>query len=308
MISKRQIKTKISATENIKQITKAMEMVAATKMRKAEEVALRARPYAKKTLGLMRNLLIYVAKEGLIQSHYFKREKIKNICLVVVASDKGLAGAFNTNVLRTAMKFKKENPDADIVVIGKKAKEFFHRRQIEVKADFANPSDTLTLSDIAPVSDWLLSRYETHEYDSIVFCSTTFISALLSEVEVNEVLPLTVEGLEKIIKRIVPKTGKYSDIKNNDESDGGASYVFEPSAKEIFDGILPELVRIEIVHLIFESNAAEHSSRMMAMKTATESAHDLIEELRLDLNKARQASITQELAEISTAKEALDQN
>lgn len=308
MISNRQIKTKISATENIRQITKAMEMVAATKMRKAEEVALNSRPYAKKALSLLRNLLLHARKEELVEkSHYFKKAERKNICLVVVTSDKGLAGAFNTNVLKAAVEFKKEHPQADIVTVGRKGKEFFERQQVEVKADFSNFSDTVTLANVAPLSDWLLSRYETHVYDTIVFSSTLFVSAFVHNVEINEVLPLTMQGLEKIIQRIVPKTGRYSELQD-DEHAQDVSYVFEPSARAVFESILPELVKIEILHLIFESNASEHSSRMLAMKTATESAGDLLEELRLDLNRARQASITQELAEISTAREALSQN
>lgn len=307
MISKRQIKSKISATQNIRQITKAMEMVSATKMRKAEEIALRSRPFAKESLSLMRNLLSYVEKNGEIKSHYFKRKNIKNSCLVVVTSDKGLAGAFNSNVLRTAMKFLEENSDSDIVTVGRKAKEFFEKRNIKVVKSFDNPSDTVTLSDVAPMSDWLIEQYKKHAYDRISFCSTIFISALVSKVEISEVLPLTINELQEIIKRIVPKTGKYSDIQNDDK-ENNVLYTFEPSPNEVFENILEDLVRVEMLYMIFESNASEHSSRMMAMKTATESAGDLIDDLTLELNKARQAAITQELAEISTAKEALSQN
>lgn len=304
MISKREIKSKISATQNIKQITKAMEMVSATKMRKAEEIALQSRPFAKESLSLMRNLLSYVKHNGKIESHYFKRANIKNSCLVVVTSDKGLAGAFNSNVLRKATTFIKENPDYDIVTVGKKAKEFFEKRDVAIVNSFDHSSDTVTLTDVAPMSDWLIEQYKKHSYDSISFCSTIFISALVSKVEISEVLPLTVPELEEIIKRIVPKTGKYSDIQNNGNGNN-VEYTFEPSPSEVFENILEDLVRVEMLYMIFESNASEHSSRMMAMKTATESAKDLIDELTLDLNKARQAAITQELAEISTAKEAL---
>lgn len=307
MISKRQIKSKISATQNIRQITKAMEMVSATKMRKAEEIALQSRPFAKESLSLMRNLLSYVEKNGEIKSHYFKRKDINKSCLVVVTSDKGLAGAFNSNVLRRAMKFIEENPDVDVVTMGKKAKEFLQKRNIKIVNSFDNSSDTITLSDVAPMSDWLIESYKEHTYDSISFCSTIFVSALVSKVEISEVLPLTVAGLQEIIKRIVPKKGRYSDIQDNDK-ESATLYTFEPSPNEVFENILEDLVRVEILYMIFESNASEHSSRMMAMKTATESAKDLIDGLTLDLNKARQAAITQELAEISTAKEALSQN
>ncbi|MDZ4231674.1 MAG: FoF1 ATP synthase subunit gamma, partial [Candidatus Pacearchaeota archaeon] len=224
------------------------------------------------------------------------------ICLVVVTSDRGLAGSFNTNILRQAESFLAQHPSSDVVAVGKKAQDFFKARG--VAASFADFSDIATLPEIAPLADWLLSRYENHTYDSIVFCSTNFVSALSQKVEHTDVLPLTVEGLLSIIERIVPKTGRYSGLQNGEEKETPFA-LFEPSATEVFEAIVPELVRVEILHLMFESAASEHASRMVAMKAATESADDIISELGLELNKARQAGITQELAEISTAKEAL---
>lgn len=305
MAATRQVQDKIRATANIKQITRAMEMVAATKMRKAEETALRARPYAKEALLLLRNLLIIAQKEDLTHhSHYFKKAEDGPMCLVVVTSDRGLAGAFNANVLRKALRFHEERPDADVVAVGKKAEEFFAKRGVNVAASFAGFSSVATLSEISPLAEWLLSRYQNHTYDQVTFCSTMFVSALVQRTELTELLPLTIEGLQNIIEGIVPARGRYSEMQTEME-EMGSSHLFEPSAREIFEGILPELVRAVILHIIFESNASEHSSRMVAMKNATENAEDLIESLTRQLNKARQAAITQELAEVTTAKEAL---
>ena len=305
MASTRQLKTKISAVKNIKQITRAMQMVAATKMRKSQEVALNARPYAKKALSLLRNLLVSSGEENFAGlSHFFKRTGIKKECLVVVTSDRGLCGAYNSQVLRAAWRFSQEHENSDIVAVGRKANDFFMRRGKTLANSFAHFSDITTLADVEPLANWLLVSYKTHAYDEIVFCSTVFISALQQRVEAQEILPLDIEALEKIIKRIVPKTGRYSEYSNGN-TDKPIPYIFEPSGALVFEKLAEELVRVEILHLIFESNASEHSSRMIAMKNATENANRLGEELTLALNKARQAAVTQELTEISTAKEAL---
>jgi len=292
MASKRQLKTKLQAVGNIKQMTRAMELVAATKMRKSQEVAFRARPYAKKALSLLRNLLISSGEENLVGlSHFFKRTGIKKECLVVVTSDRGLCGAYNSQVLRAAWRFSQEHEDSAIVAVGRKANDFFIRRGKTLANSFAHFSDITTLADVEPLANWLLLNYKTHAYDQIIFCSTVFISAFKQRVELQEILPLDIEALEKIIG-----------------SKGGMEpipYMFEPSRALVFEKLVEELVKVEIVHLVFEANASEHSSRMIAMKNATDNAQGLLDTLILQLNKARQSAITQELAEITSAKEAL---
>ncbi|TSC56304.1 MAG: F-type H+-transporting ATPase subunit gamma [Parcubacteria group bacterium Greene0714_21] len=305
MASKQQLKTKLQAVGNIKQMTRAMELVAATKMRKSQEVAFRARPYAKKALSLLRNLLIASGEENVAgRSHFFKRTGIKKECLVVVTSDRGLCGAYNSQVLRAAWRFSQEHEDFDIVAVGRKANDFFMRRGKTLANSFAHFSDITTLADLEPLANWLLERYKSHAYDQVMFCSTVFISALKQRVEAQEILPLTMDALEKIIKSIVPKTGRYSEYFNGNTGES-IPYVFEPTKTLVFEKLVEELVKVEIVHLVFEANASEHSSRMIAMKNATENAEDLVVSLTLALNKARQSSITQELAEITSAKEAL---
>ncbi len=315
MISKRQIKNKIQVTENIKQITGAMQMVAATKMRKAEGVALRSRPYAKKAMTLLHHVFAYAQKEELLESNpLFKKRDVvdkekEKICLVVVTSDKGLCGAFNNSVLRTALRLREEHARAarfDVVTVGRKGRDFFRKREVPIAAEFSYFSDAVTASDIVSLIDFVMSKYNNGEYDKILFCSTNFISALRQKVEVRQALPLSLESLEKLIAGIVPKTGKYSDLGEQEEIKRIPSpYLIEPSAKEVFEQLVSLLVRVEILHFILESNASEHSARMIAMKSATENAEDLIETLTLELNKARQSAITQELSEITTAKEAL---
>jgi len=313
MVSSRELKNKINTVGNIRQITKAMQMVAATKMRKAQESALSARPYAKKSLSLLNNLLQYSKAEG-VSEKYWKIGTTGTVALVVVTSDKGLAGSFNSAVLRMAAKWKEEQESAqggarkvEIVAVGKKGRDFFKARGGKIAAEFFQFSDIVKLSDVAPLMDWVGEAWEQEKYEKIIFCSTQFVSALVQKPEISQLLPLQREELEKTIESIVPKTGKYAEIAEQEKSNenNNIQYVLEPSAKDILEQLVRDLVRVTIVHLIFESNASEHSARMMAMKNATENAEDLIEELNLKLNKSRQAAITQELTEIATAKEAL---
>lgn len=321
MASSRQLKTKIRAVGNIKQITKAMQMVAATKMRKSQEAALQARPYAKKSLALLSHLLQYGLTEG-ISSKYWKNKSDNRsgngkIALVIVTSDKGLAGSFNSGVVRMAWKWKTEKEaeepfdsaqgkkQVEIVAVGKKGRDFFKAREAVIAAEFFQLSDTLTFGDVAPLMNWVMDAYEKGAYEKVVFCSAHFISALVQKPEISQILPLEKEELVKIVEGIVPKTGLYSELAAEEESKGSVQYLLEPSAREITEKVVRNLVQVAIIHLLYESNASEHSSRMMAMKNATENAENMMEALNLELNKSRQASITQQLTEISTAKEAL---
>lgn len=306
MPSTRQLKTKISTVRNIKQITRAMQMVAATKMRKSQEVALNARPYAKKSFSLLLHLLKQASREEL-ESVFFTGRKEGKIALVVITSDKGLAGSFNSSVLRAASQWvKAQNGEVEIVAVGRKARDFFKKQGAVIAAEFFQFSDIITFADVKPLADWLVQVYKAREYGRIAVCSNQFFSALVQRVETRDILPLQVEELGRIIEGIVPKTGKYSDIvKQEEKSEKEISFVLEPSREEIMRTLVENLIQAEIMYFVFESNASEHSARMIAMKNATENANRLGQELTLQLNKARQAAITQELTEISTAKEAL---
>ncbi|MBI4138263.1 MAG: ATP synthase F1 subunit gamma [Candidatus Wildermuthbacteria bacterium] len=319
MASSRQLRTKIRAVRNIRQITKAMQMVAATKMRKAQEAALNARPYAKKSFALLLHLLEHAKTEG-FSSPYFGDQSIVGtpkrpvmpwrVAFVVITSDKGLAGSFNSAVLRLAAKWKKDAEQkgsvVDIVAVGKRGRDFFKSRGGTVAAEFLQYSDVATIADASLAMNWILEAYDQNRYDAAVVCSTQFISALTQRPEVHQILPLEKEELAGIIEGIVPRTGKYAEIAKGETNDlGGASYLLEPSGRDIFQTVARDLLQVAILHLIYESNAGEHSARMIAMKNATENAGDIIDTLNLELNKSRQASITQELSEISTAKEAL---
>ena len=332
MPSSRQLKSKLASVGNIKQITRAMQMVSATKMRKSQEVALRARPFAKEALLLLQGLVRH--QEVLQQeSIYFKEPKEGKTCLIVATSDKGLCGSFNSQVLRLAVRWlvDKNNVDpdsdkppqaadavppksggrntigVDIVAVGRKSRDFFKNRGITPVAEFLQFSDIVSLYDVAPLSKWVLEAFEEGKYEKVVIVSTQFFSALVQKPSIKQLLPLNMEELKDAVKNIVPKTGKYADWNSEEKGTEELSHILEPSLEAILQSLVRNLVQVQILHYIFESNASEHSARMIAMKNATENAASLEDELKLALNKARQAAITQELTEISTAKEALSQ-
>ena len=314
MASTRQLKTKIGAVRNIKQITKAMQMVAATKMRKSQEVALNARPYAKKSFALLLHLLKQAGKEEM-ESVFLQGREGNKVALVVITSDKGLAGSFNSSVLRTAFQWKREQEQKDvrgrtstveIVAVGRKTRDFFKKQGATIAAEFFQFSDIVTFVDVKPLADWLVQAYKAREYDKIVVCSNQFVSALVQKVEIHDILPLIVEELGRMMEGVVPKTGKYSEIvRQEKDSEKELSFVLEPSREEIMRTLVENLIQVEIMYFVFESNASEHSSRMIAMKNATENAQELLDSLTLQRNKIRQASITKELSEIVGTAEAL---
>lgn len=309
MPSSRQLKTKIRSVKNIRQITKAVQMVSATKMRRSQETALNARPYAKKSFTLLLHLLKY-AKNEEIQNIFWKKFETNKVALVVVTSDKGLAGSFNSSVLRKAWQWKteqeKDGKEVEIISVGRKSRDFFKSRNGKIVSEFTQFGDFVTFADVKPLGEWIIRAYENGSYEKISFCSNQFVSALVQKPETRQILPLEIGELKKTVESIVPKTGKYSQLAEEGEEElKDLSYLLEPTRQVIIDTLTRNLILVEVMHFIFESNASEHSARMIAMKNATENANRLKEELTLELNKARQAAITQELTEIATAKEAL---
>jgi len=274
-----------------------MELVAATKMRKAQERALRSRPYASSALSLLSRIVALAQLQEQKGSLWEPRTEGKT-CLVVVTSDKGLSGSFNNAVLRKSFQLYEEyvqqKEAVDIVAVGKKARDFFLNRKATVATSFLRFSDIITLDDTAPLANWILESYGKKTYKRVVFCSTHFVSSLVNRAETHEVLPLSSQELLRIAGNGVPEGSQQDSL-------------LEPSSKEIFETLSKELVQALVLFLLFESNAAEHSSRMLAMKNANENAEDILESLTLQLNKARQSAITQELAEVTGAKEALTQ-
>ncbi|MCK5491020.1 MAG: ATP synthase F1 subunit gamma [Candidatus Pacebacteria bacterium] len=291
MQSTQQIRRQIQSTQNTSQITKAMEMVAASKMKKSQQAALLARPYAEAALNILQSVSESVepTKHCLLENR-----KVQNLCLVVVTSDKGLCGGFNGNVLRETQKIVDKNKDKNIsiIAIGKKAETYFKKRN-EISAVFNGIGDTVELRETLPISKLLINEFTAKKYDKITAVYNNYISTIKQDVKVKKLLPITRRSLEETVEEIQDLT-KNEYIENN-----GIDYTFEPSASKVLCALLPNLVETQVYHVVLESNASEHSARMVAMKNATDNAKEMLTDLKLLYNYIRQQKITQEISEIS---------
>jgi F-type H+-transporting ATPase subunit gamma len=307
MATQRAIKNRIRSTKSIKQITKAMEAVSAVKMRKSEQVALRARPYALAALEVLRGLSAKMDNDFASLSPLLNTPADKPECVMVVTSDKGLAGSFNTNVLRKAQAFIREHKDSEVIAVGKKGRDFLGRRGAKIIQSFTGAGDFVELNETAPIAEFIRRGFAEGRWSAVNLLYTNFLSALKQEVVTRKILPFNFEALNAIIEGITPSRGRYANMPT---VLGGSEikpldYKFEPGPAEILNALLPALLDIEVHHAVLEGNASEHSSRMVAMRNASENAGELIDGLTLEFNKARQAQITKELTEITAGKEAL---
>lgn len=308
MPSTKQIKQRIKSTKNTAQITKAMEVVSATKMRKAQEFALSARPFAVASLEMLENLI----KRTPVLPPLLQKREVKNSLLLVVTSDKGLAGAFNANILKKAdqwiEKKRAQESHFSLVTVGKKAKEYFERRRIPITQSFWGFGDYSQIEDTMPIAEMILNSFLDGSFDEVDAIYTNFRTTLLQEAVTKNVLPVSEEGVWDMVISILPERGKFAAIEGQPRvrSIYRYEYKFEPSSAEILQMLVPQLLKMHIHHLILESNASEHSARMVAMKSASDNAKELITDLTLIFNKARQANITRELTEITAGKESIE--
>jgi len=314
MQSSRDIKRRMRSIKNTQQITLAMEAVSASKMRRSQEYALSARPYAENALRLLSNVSEKTDKElhPLLESplNEFTKEIKKNlgkkVCLMVISSDKGLCGGYNNNVFRAANKYiiehRNENPDddIDIITVGKKTKRYFEFQKKPIMSEFVGFGDYIRLEQTLPLAQKIIKTYLEKKYSFIMCAYTDFVSTLKQEVAIRQILPITKIGIEKIVQEIGPASDKdvTLNVTNNRTQRNVYEYKFEPSPKKVLDQLLPLLVEIQVHHMILESNASEHSARMVAMKNASENAQNILGELTLFYNKARQTSITREISEV----------
>jgi len=310
MLSSRDIKRKIKSVGNTKQITKAMEMVSAAKMRRSQQVALQSRPYCESALELLGNLSW---RAGYKHHPLLVTRPIKKEALIIITSDKGLCGGLNSNIFKKSLRYLEENSDkeVDIIAIGKKARDYLAWRGYNIRAEFTKIGDLVKVEDTAHIATLIMDLYREKEYDLIAAVYTNFISTLKQEVVLRQVLPISIEGIKEIVSGIIPKQGRYAELKDNKKTIEETSfwnyeYKFEPSVKEVLNELLPGLLKIQIYHMILEANASEHSARMVAMKNASENAEKLINELAIIYNKLRQSAITKEISEITAGREALN--
>ncbi|TSC82689.1 MAG: F-type H+-transporting ATPase subunit gamma [Parcubacteria group bacterium Gr01-1014_20] len=306
MESLQSTKSRLKAVKNVGQITKAMEVVAATKMRRAQEIALNSRAYAFEAMHLLQKL----SKNSSISNTLTTDRPVEKTLFVIVASDKGLTGAFNTQVFRTTDRlinsgeFNSEN--LTVIAIGKKSTTYALRKHLNVNASFFEVGDYIEPEEVEPISKLIIEGFVNGKWDKVITVSTHFQTALKQETLLRQVLPVDFEKIKETIKELIPEHGRYADFKNgNDENQDEIEYIFEPTPELAVNQLLPHLIKMQIYHLILEANASEHSARRVAMKTASDNAEDLAKNLTMEYNKARQATITRELIEITSTQNAL---
>jgi F-type H+-transporting ATPase subunit gamma len=288
MAGSKEIRTKIKSVENTRKITRAMEMVAAAKMRRAQERMRAARPYAEK----IRNVAAHLSRANPEYKHAFlaKRENVKNVGLIVVTSDKGLCGGLNTNLLRLAVNEMKawEDQGKGLLVcpIGNKGFGFMNRIGAKVKSHMVGLGDTPHVEKLIGTVKAMLDAYVAGEIDAIYLSYNHFINTMRQEPRVEQLLPLTGEKLGT--------------------SDATWDYIYEPDAKKVIDELFVRYIESLVYQAVVENIASEQSSRMVAMKAASDNAKSVISELKLVYNKARQAAITKEISEIVGGAAALE--
>ena len=297
----KQIKNKIISTKKTGKVTKAMEAVSAVKMRKSQARAFDSRPYVHAAMRILSRL----AQSGDVSMHPLAQKRTATKKLVVmVTSDKGLAGSVNSAIIKTVEAMLRAGEQFDVITIGRKATEFAGRANLTNLAHFTNISDDVTVSDIYAMADVALKAYsESESYSSVEVVYQNFISTFEQEPTKRQILPLDPAEIHYIMQGIKPKVGKFS----NDalEADKIINYEIEPGAAAVLDVLIPQLVQIMLFHALLESKASEHSARMVAMKNATDKSKEVTKFLTLKYNKARQAAITAEVAEITGGMEAM---
>ncbi|MFA6521124.1 MAG: ATP synthase F1 subunit gamma [Candidatus Gracilibacteria bacterium] len=301
----REIRRKIKSTTNTRQITKAMELVSASKMRRAVANTTAMRHYALLAQTLLRSL----AEKAVPELHpLLAKREVKKVLVVVFGTDKGLCGGLNTQMFRKisdyikAEKAKKNPPEISFIAIGKKAQDFLRRSGQTVIAAYAAMSNNITMKESLSVSRMILNEYTAAKYDKVMLIYTDFISVINQKSTVRRLLPLSQHALEEMVDGL--ETKSHRPAVAVDESKA-LEYKFEPSPDKVLEMLLPRLTEMQIYQAVLEAAASEHSARMFAMRNASDNASEFIADLTLMYNQIRQASITAELAEISAGRAAL---
>jgi F-type H+-transporting ATPase subunit gamma len=287
MATLREVKKRIRSVVSTKRITKAMEMVAAAYLRRAQQRVEQAKPYAQKMDEMLANLA--AAATGEIVHPYFEEREVKKKTLVVIASDRGLCGSFNTNVMRRANKWLAENNEYEIelVTVGKRVRDYYKVRDIEILEYFSDWGGQLDYDRAKQMVNLLTERFVSGDTDEINLIFTRFLSMVRYQLTTERYLPVS------------------RPVADDDEQGVASDYIFEPTSEQIYAALMPSYATTKMVTALTESFASEHGSRMIAMGNATKNAGEMVDALTLDYNKARQAQITKELLEVVSGAEAL---
>lgn len=297
MASTREMRLRIRSVQNIAQVTRALEAVSASRVRKAEQRVRESRPYADKAWQVLRHLARQPARDY-VHPLLTKREQVATVLVVLITGDRGLAGAYNTNVMRFALeKFKDLDVPVQWVVVGRRGRDMAYRRGLNILAEFSDLPAEPTFADVSAIGRLAIEEYLQGSVDEVHLIYTDFVNMLRQVPTHKKLLALEVDGPE-----FEPEE---SQIGVGRRQGPEPSYIYEPSEEELVDRIVPRLTELQVYQAIFEALASEHAARMVAMRNATENANELIEALRLDYNKARQQAITSDMLDIAGGAEAL---
>jgi F-type H+-transporting ATPase subunit gamma len=283
--SPREIRRRIRSVRNISQITRAMEMVSASKMRRAQQRVLASRPYAERLQAMIGDLsAIQLDSDQMTSFPLLEQREVKNVAVILITPDRGLTGPLNSHIIRRASHYVTSEAGAPVALltIGKKGRDFMVRTAQNVTAEFSGLGDAVSLEDLRPIVQVAIDDFVAGKVDAVHVVYAKFVNTLMQVPEVRQILPI--ERPES--------AGAYTD------------YIFEPSPAAVLQSLLPRYVEIQVYQAMLDSIASEHSARMVAMRNASQNAKDLVSDLTLTLNKARQAQITREVSEIAAGAEA----
>ncbi|RAI86964.1 ATP synthase F1 subunit gamma [Algoriphagus yeomjeoni] len=288
MANLKEVKERITSVVSTQQITKAMKMVSAAKLRRAQDKITQMRPYSQKLTQILNN--VSAASDGAADIVFAEKREVRNVLIIPVTSDKGLCGAFNTNIIKAVnLAVAKQFSDKDITIlpIGKKAFEAFKKRDFKLVSDYSQLFQDLTFDNARNAAEFAMNAFIAGEYDQVVLVFNEFKNVATQEVVVEQFLPMAKED------------------STQEEKAPEVDYIMEPSRKYIIEELVPTSLKIQFYKAVLESNASEHGARMTAMDKATENAGELLKELRLMYNRTRQAAITNEILEIVSGANAL---
>jgi len=294
MASAREMRLRIKSVKNISQVTRALQAVSASKVRKAIAALMGTRPYATKAWQVLTHISTQPGRDSL-HPLLTARESVKNTLVVVISGDRGLAGAYNTNLIRyTFRHFANWPTPLSFIAVGRKGRDLLLRRRQRVIADFSNLPAAPSFSDVSAIGRLAVEEFLQGRADEVFLVYTDFVNMVKQDPVVKKLLPLEVNGGE----------GRVMDFEHKHVS---AAYIYEPDQNEILDQIIPRFTALQVYQSILESLASEHAARMVAMRNATENANELAGDLQLAYNKVRQQSITSDILDIAGGAEALAQ-
>lgn len=301
MANLKDVRTRITSVSSTQQITKAMKLVSATKLRRAQNAIIQMRPYAHNLNNILVNLMDSIEGDSL--EVFFAKREVRNVLIIVVTSDRGLCGSFNVNVAKRTISLIQEKyigKNVTILPIGKKGGDFFAKQSYELINSYREVLNNLTSAKAFAIGDEILHDFKTAKYDAVEIVYNQFKNAATQILSAEKVLPFTTETLKTINERGL-RTGMTAGVSVKTD------HIFEPSKVEILEELIPRIFKTHVYRSMLDSLASEHGARMVAMDKATDNAGELLKNLKVEYNRARQAAITTEISEIVGGAAALSQ-